>query len=87
MMPIDRCSFEVVYKKDAQGDEVIDHVVVRTGLSDASVTLTIAQVQNLARLLNVIPPTADRMAGDHTSLPAAIPTPIDKPRALAVRSE
>jgi hypothetical protein len=59
MMPADRCSFEVVYRKDAQGEEVIDTVVVRAGISDASVTLTIPQVYNLARLLDLIPPPPD----------------------------
>jgi hypothetical protein len=82
MMPADRCSFEIVYKKDAQGDEAIDHVVVRTGLSDASVTMTIPQVYNLARLLNVIPPpTVERgMIDRGTTL-----TPTALPRAQAVR--
>jgi|GEM_PF-6313470 len=80
-MPADRCSFEVVYKKDGQGDEVIDHVVVRTGLSDASVMLTISQVQNLARLLNVIPQTVERGVVDRGT---AI-TPTALPRAQAVR--
>jgi hypothetical protein len=81
MMPSDRCSFEIVYKKDAQGDEVIDHVVVRTGLSDASVTMTISQVYNLARLLNVIPPSVERSMIDRTT--AMTPTAL--PRAQAVR--
>lgn len=83
MLPADRCSFEVIYKKDAQGDEVIDHVVVRTGISDASVTLTIAQVNNLARLLNIVSPGSERRAEDRASAPTA----IDKPRVQAVRSE
>jgi hypothetical protein len=82
MMPADRCSFEVVYKKDAQGDEAIDHVVVRTGLSDASVTLTIPQVYNLARLLNVVP-VIERNVTDRGS--ASTPTAL--PRAQAVRVE
>jgi hypothetical protein len=83
MMPADRCSFEVVYKKDAQGDEAIDHVVIRTGLSDASVTMTIPQVWNLARLLNVIPSNVERGAIDR----GAAVTPTALPRAQAVRME
>jgi hypothetical protein len=82
MMPADRCSFEVVYKKDAQGDEAIDHVVIRTGLSDASVTMTIPQVWNLARLLNVIP-GVERGVIDRGS--AVTPTAL--PRAQAVRMD
>jgi hypothetical protein len=81
MMPSDRCTFEVVYKKDAQGDEAIDHVVIRTGLSDASVTMTIPQVWNLARLLNIIPPMVERGVIDRGT--AATPTAL--PRAHAVR--
>jgi hypothetical protein len=83
MMPADRCSFEVVYKKDAQGDEAVDHVVVRTGLSDASVTMTIPQVWNLARLLNVIPPAVERAVTDR----GTVLTPAALPRAQAVRVE
>lgn len=67
-MPNDRCSFEVVYKKDAEGVEAIDHVVVRTGVSDASVTLTIPQVHNLARLLNLVPQTSEQMRADSTEV-------------------
>jgi hypothetical protein len=83
MMPADRCSFEVVYKKDAQGDEAIDHVVVRTGLSDASVTMTLPQVWNLARLLNVIPPSVERGVIERGS----VVTPAALPRAQAVRMD
>jgi hypothetical protein len=84
MMPIDRCSFEVVYKKDANGDEVIDHVVVRTGISDAAVSLTIPQVCNLARLLDVIPagdvvPASDVIpASDIIAVVPAIPASTER---------
>jgi hypothetical protein len=80
---VDRCSFEVVYKKNAEGVEIIDNVVVRTGLSDASVTLTIPQVHNLARLLDIVPTAAERpneRLGDRTAVQAL-------PWAQAVRSE
>jgi hypothetical protein len=84
MTPNDRCSFEVVYKKDAHGDEVIDSVVVRTGVSDASVTLTIPQVYNLARLLDVIPPApVERSATERSTLL----TSLERPKALVVRAE
>lgn len=83
MMPADRCSFEVVYRKDAQGDEVIDTVVVRAGISDAAVTLTIPQVYNLARLLDLIPVAAERNVSDRpTSL-----TPLEGRRVVVVRSD
>jgi hypothetical protein len=82
MMPIDRCSFEVVYKKDAHGNEVIDSVIVRTGVSDAAVTLTIPQVYNLARLLDLIPPAMDMPAAERPNL-----TALEKPRALVIRSD
>lgn len=79
----DRCSFEVVYKKNAEGFEDIDHVVVRTGLSDASVTLTISQVYNLARLLNIVQQVTERSANERNG-----PPPMQAlPRAQAVRSE
>ena len=78
---IDRCSFEVVYKKNAEGVEVIDNVVVRTGLSDASVTLTIPQVYNLARLLDIVQAVAERSAPERSPAVQALP------RAQAVRSE
>jgi hypothetical protein len=84
MMPNDRCSFEVVYKKDKQGEEVIDSVVVRTGVSDAAVTLTIPQVYNLARLLDVIPPSpqAERLPDERRT--TATP---ERPRAVVLRSD
>jgi hypothetical protein len=82
MMPNDRCSFEVVYKKDTQGEEVIDSVVVRTGVSDAAVTLTIPQVYNLARLLDVIPPGTERLADERRSVPAP-----ERARAVVLRSD
>jgi hypothetical protein len=77
----DRCSFEVVYRKNAEGIEVIDNVVVRTGLSDASVTLTIPQVYNLARLLDIVQAVAERggSLGDRQSPIQALP------RAQSVR--
>jgi hypothetical protein len=81
--PIDRCSFEVIYKKDSEGIEVIDHVVVRTGQSDASVTLTIPQVYNLARLLNLVPQHPERNTPERNGSAA----PVALPRAQAVRSE
>jgi glutaredoxin-related protein len=77
----DRCSFEVVYKKNAEGVEVIDNVVVRTGLSDASVTLTIPQVYNLARLLDIVQAVAERGSADR------LPGVQALPRAQAVRSD
>jgi hypothetical protein len=83
MMPIDRCSFEVVYKKDAHGNEVIDSVIVRTGVSDAAVTLTIPQVYNLARLLDLIPPAMDMPAAERPNNLTA----LEKPRALVIRSD
>ncbi|GAC1418105.1 MAG: hypothetical protein NVSMB5_09300 [Candidatus Velthaea sp.] len=82
-LPNDRCSFEVVYKKDAQGVESIDHVVVRTGVSDASVTLTIPQVHNLARLLNIVPQKSEPNAGEIERNTATVALP----RAHVVRSE
>jgi hypothetical protein len=82
-MTNDRCSFEVVYKKNADGLEVIEHVVVRTGLSDATVTLTIPQVYNLARLLDIVQNVTERAAGDRATTPAVQPLP----RAQVVRSE
>jgi len=78
--PSDRCSFEVVYKKNAEGLEVIDNVVVRTGLSDASVSLTIPQVYNLARLLDIVQAVAERSSNDR------LPGVQALPRAQAVRS-
>jgi hypothetical protein len=78
---IDRCSFEVVYKKNAEGVEIIDNVVVRTGLSDASVTLTIPQVYNLARLLDIVQAVAERTTSDRPATMQALP------RAQAVRSD
>ena len=84
-MPVnssDRCSFEVVYKKNPDGIEEIENVVVRTGLSDASVTLTIAQVVNLARLLDIVQQVSERLPerGTNGSIQAL-------PRAQAVRSD
>jgi hypothetical protein len=79
----DRCSFEVVYKKDTHGDEVIDSVIVRTGVSDASVTLTIPQVYNLARLLDVIPLTEERSNDERPDGPAS----NSRPKAVVVRSD
>jgi hypothetical protein len=80
---IDRCSFEVVYKKNAEGIEVIENVVVRTGVSDASVTLTISQVYNLARLLGVVHADADRNGSDRhiAALQQALP------RTTTIRSD
>ena len=78
---IDRCSFEVVYRKNAEGVEVIDNVVVRTGLSDASVTLTIPQVYNLARLLDIVQAVAEQKSLERPPSVQALP------RAQAVRSE
>jgi hypothetical protein len=60
-MPKERCSFEVVYTKNEEGIEEIEHVVVRAGLSDASVALTIPQVYNLARLLDIVQHVAERV--------------------------
>lgn len=78
----DRCSFEVVYKKNPEGVEVIDNVVVRTGLSDASVTLTIPQVYNLARLLDIVQQAvAERSGSERAATMQALP------RAQAVRSD
>jgi hypothetical protein len=83
MMPNanDRCSFEVVYKKDVHGDEVIDSVIVRTGVSDAAVTLTISQVYNLARLLDVIPAPEERSNDERAD------APLGRPKAVVVRSD
>lgn len=85
-MPIsnnDRCSFEVVYRKNAEGTEVIEHVVVRTGLSDASVTLTIPQVYNLARLLDIVQQVSERNGPDRIGTP-----PMQAlPKAHVLRSE
>jgi hypothetical protein len=84
MMPNanDRCSFEVVYKKDTHGEEVIDSVIVRTGVSDAAVTLTIPQVYNLARLLDVIPEPEERPEEERTDIPLQ-----GRPKAVVVRSD
>jgi glutaredoxin-related protein len=71
-MPHDRCSFEVVYRKNAEGLDVIEHVVVRTGLSDASVTLTIPQVYNLAQLLDIVQEVNERTLAEHNGRPSAI---------------
>lgn len=79
--PNDRCSFEVVYKKNAEGVEIIDNVVVRTGVSDAAVTLTIPQVYNLARLLDIVQAAVERNAGDRANSVQALP------RAQAIRSD
>lgn len=78
----DRCSFEVIYKKNPEGSDEIDNVVVRTGVSDASVTLTIAQVCNLARLLDIIPPLPERSPPERNG-----GAQLQLPRAQAVRSE
>jgi hypothetical protein len=83
-MSNDRCSFEVVYRKNAEGLEVIEHVVVRTGLSDASVTLTISQVYNLARLLDIVQQVSERGASDRHGNPPAVQA---LPRPQTVRSE
>jgi hypothetical protein len=83
VMPIDRCSFEVIYKKTAQGDEVIDSVIVRTGISDAAVTLTIRQVYNLARLLDLVPAEVEQPESDHPANSLA----TDNSRAPVVRSD
>jgi hypothetical protein len=83
-MPIqnDRCSFEVVYKKNTDGVEVIEHVIVRTGLSDASVTLTIPQVYNLARLLDIVQQVNERNVAERNGSA----TPLS-PRPQTIRSE
>jgi hypothetical protein len=83
-MSHERCSFEVVYKKNAEGLDVIEHVVVRTGLSDASVTLTISQVYNLARLLNIVQQVNERTLSD-----AVVNSPAVQalPRIQSVHSE
>ncbi|MDB5029065.1 MAG: hypothetical protein JWO66_2754 [Candidatus Eremiobacteraeota bacterium] len=80
----DRCSFEVVYRKNAEGVEVIEHVVVRTGLSDAAVTLTIPQVYNLARLLDLVQQVSERGATDRAGSSPAVQA---VPRAQTVRAE
>lgn len=84
-MPVsssDRCSFEVVYKKNADGVEEIENVIVRTGLSDASVTLTIAQVINLARLLDIVQQVSERLP-ERTANGSVQALP----RAQAIRSD
>ncbi|HTJ26408.1 MAG TPA: hypothetical protein VMA36_09590 [Candidatus Limnocylindria bacterium] len=83
-MSHERCSFEVVYKKNAEGQDVIEHVVVRTGLSDASVTLTIPQVYNLARLLDIVQQVNERGLADSNG---SSPTVQALPRAQVLRSE
>jgi hypothetical protein len=83
-MPHDRCSFEVVYRKNAEGLDVIEHVVVRTGLSDAAVTLTIPQVYNLAQLLDIVQQVNERTLGERNGNPPAIQA---VPRPQTVRSE
>jgi hypothetical protein len=85
-MPKDRCSFEVVYTKNEAGVEEIEHVVVRGGLSDASVALTIAQVYNLARLLDIVQSPGEYAAGGPavTALPPASPSPAVHRRAVPV---
>lgn len=83
-MQHDRCSFEVVYRKNAEGLDVIEHVVVRTGLSDASVTLTIAQVYNLAQLLDIVQQVDERTLAERNGNPPAIQV---LPPARTVRSE
>lgn len=86
VMPMqnDRCSFEVVYRKNAEGVDVIEHVVVRTGLSDASVTLTIPQVYNLAQLLDIVQQVNERTGGERNGSPPSVQV---LPRAPTVRSE
>ena len=75
-MPKDRCSFEVVYAKTDGGLEEIEHVVIRGGLSDASVSLTISQVFNLARLLDLVPTHApERTSSGVAALPPATAAP------------
>lgn len=81
-IPNDRCSFEVVYRKNGEGVEVIEHVIVRTGLSDASVTLTIPQVYNLARLLDIVQQVNERNVAGQNG--ATIPGTA---HALTIRSE
>lgn len=82
MPPSERCSFEVVYKKSTEGLEEIDHVVVRTGVSDAGVTLTISQVYNLARLLDIVQQVSERTGAERQQ--GAFQA---LPRAHAVRAE
>jgi hypothetical protein len=88
-MSHDRCSFEVVYKKNAEGLDVVEHVVVRTGLSDASVTLTIPQVYNLARLLNIVQQVSERSTTESNGSlqKGSSPTVQTMPRAQVIRSE
>jgi hypothetical protein len=83
-MQHDRCSFEVVYRKNAEGLDVIEHVVVRTGLSDASVTLTIPQVYNLAQLLDIVQQVNERTPAERNGNPPALQA---LPPAQTVRSE
>jgi hypothetical protein len=83
-MSHERCSFEVVYKKNADGLDVIEHVVVRTGLSDASVTLTIPQVYNLARLLNIVQQVNERALSEAAANPPSVQA---LPRIQSVHSE
>jgi hypothetical protein len=89
-MSHDRCSFEVVYKKNAEGVDVVEHVVVRTGLSDASVTLTISQVYNLARLLDIVQQVSERNTAESNGSVqngSNSPTVQAMPRAQVIRSE
>ena len=83
MPPNDRCSFEVFYKRNADGVDEIDHVIVRTGASDAGVTLTIPQISNLARLLNVVQQVSERTSPERNGNPAVQALP----RAHSVRVE
>jgi hypothetical protein len=81
-MPKDRCSFEVVYAKNERGIEEIEHVIIRGGLSDATVTLTIPQVCNLARLLDIVQTVNERNSNGNgvTALPPGSPQGGQVPR-------
>jgi hypothetical protein len=81
-MAKDRCSFEVVYAKNEAGIEEIEHVILRGGLSDASVTLTIPQIYNLARLLDVDQMFTHRASNGH----ASIEKQTALPRAQAIKT-
>lgn len=62
--------------------EEIDRLVVRTGVSDAGVTLTLPQVYNLARLLDIVQQVSERAAERNGDAPMTA-----LPRAQAVRVE
>lgn len=85
-MPKDRCSFEVVYAKNEAGNEEIEHVVIRGGLSDASVSLSIPQVYNLARLLDIVQTVNERNSNGNgvAALPPGSPSAPLHRRAIPV---